>query len=264
MNEASAGDVNGDGYADVIVSGGGSAYVFQGGNSQGRPVFAQQLRADGSGQPVQPWGGSYDETSFEVQMTATHPAGRGRVKLEIEICASGVPFTSGSCIVHRSANWTDVTATPGGVVLTETPTGLTPDTLYRWRARVLYVPFSNTESGITEPPNPAHGPWRRLSAQASEADIRMVPEPGMLLGLVAGIGLLRILKTTCRKRIRCLTLERKNERESTQRGLAARRIQNPLYEECPCGPRSFDDVHHGQYQSLQPACTLPLWDISGH
>jgi hypothetical protein len=29
--------------------------------------------------------------------------------------------------------------------------------------------------------NPVHGPWRRLSAQANEADIRVVPEPGMLL-----------------------------------------------------------------------------------
>jgi glucose/arabinose dehydrogenase len=29
---------------------------------------------------------------------------------------------------------------------------------------------------LDEPPNPAHGPWRRLSAQANEADIRVVPD----------------------------------------------------------------------------------------
>ena len=73
-------------------------------------------------------------------MTATHPEGRGRVKLEVEICAAGVPFRSGSCIIHQGAEWTDVTATPGGVVLTETPTGLAPDALYRWRARAKSVP----------------------------------------------------------------------------------------------------------------------------
>jgi hypothetical protein len=49
------------------------------------------------------------------------------------------------------------------------------------------------QPGITEPPNPAHGPWRRLSAQANEADIRVVPEPGMVLILVAGIVLLAVL-----------------------------------------------------------------------
>jgi hypothetical protein len=51
--------------------------------------------------------------------------------------------------------------------------------LYRWRARVLYAHFSVAQTGITPPPSPAHGPWRRLGAQAQaqEADIR-VPEPG--------------------------------------------------------------------------------------
>jgi hypothetical protein len=193
---AAAGDVNGDGFGDVIVGmqNYDAAFVFLGGDDHGRPVLAQQHRADGSGTPVQPWGGSYDESSFEVQMTATHPAGRGRVKLEIEICAAGVPFTSGSCVIHQGASWTDVTATPDGVVLTETPTGLTPDTLYRWRARVLYAPFSITETGIAEPPNPAHGPWRRLSAQANEADIRVMPEPGLVMVLVAGFSLLAVLR----------------------------------------------------------------------
>ena len=52
------------------------------------------------------------------------------------------------------------------------------------------IRLTNTEAGITEPPNPAHGPWRRLSVQANEADIRVVPEPGLVLVLVAGIGLL--------------------------------------------------------------------------
>jgi len=126
-------------------------------------------------------------------MTATHPEGRGRVKLEIEICEPAVRFGFGSCVVHQSENWTDVTPTPEGVVLTETPTGLTTGTLYRWRARVLYAPFSVTEAGITEPPNPTHGPWRRLSAQANEADIRLLPEPSPLLALAIGLGLLTTL-----------------------------------------------------------------------
>ena len=45
------------------------------------------------------------------------------------------------------------------------------ENLYRWRARILYAPFTVTQAGITEPPNPEYGPWRRVDAQSNEADI---------------------------------------------------------------------------------------------
>jgi hypothetical protein len=67
-----------------------------------------------------------------------------------------------------------VTATASGIEFVETVTGLEVETLYRWRARVLWAPFSVTEEGITAPPNPAHGPWRRFAGQAVEADLRTV------------------------------------------------------------------------------------------
>ena len=95
-----------------------------------------------------------------------------------------------SCTTQVSASWSDVTATSGGVVLNEAVTGLTTDTLYRWRARVLHAPFTITEAGITPPPNPAHGPWRRVSAQAEEVDIRLLPESGAIVSLVSGMVLL--------------------------------------------------------------------------
>ncbi len=71
--------------------------------------------------------------------------------------------------------------------------GLTTDTLYHWRARVLHARSSVTQTGITAPPNPAHGPWRRVSGQTVEADIRMLPEPAALLSLASGIALLGLL-----------------------------------------------------------------------
>jgi hypothetical protein len=96
-----------------------------------------------------------------------------------------------------------VTASPGGARLTELVTGLPSRGLYRWRARVLHAPYSVNAPGITPPPNPAHGPWRRVAAQAREADVLVVPEPGQLALLLAGLAGLRVL---ARRRSRARTL----------------------------------------------------------
>ena len=181
---AGAGDVNGDGVADLVVGaygvpGGGvmrgEAYVYLGNGSGGRLVLARQARGDGSGAPVEPWGGSLSPNTFEVNLNATNPWGRGRVKLQVQACPPGVPFGHTSCRTTTQARWTDVTTAATGVTLIQAVTVTQGGTLYRWRGRVLYAPFHVTEPGITPPPNPMHGPWRRLQGQAMEADIRVEP-----------------------------------------------------------------------------------------
>jgi hypothetical protein len=104
--------------------------------------------------------------------------GRGRVKLQVQACPPGEAFGSPACVDHISPTWTDVTATPTGVEFAESMPGLEADTVYRWRVRVLYAPFTVDQPGITPPPNPAHGPWRRFLAQALEADLRTSPMSG--------------------------------------------------------------------------------------
>jgi len=166
-----AGDVNGDGYADLVVgalgygSGRGKVYVYRGNDGGGREVLARQARGDGSGTPVQPWGVSYTPDGFQVSMRATHPLGRGGVKLQVQACPPGVPFGDASCSERTSATWREATGATG-TILSETISGLNRGTLYRWRARVLY------DSPLT-----IHGPWRRFLGQAMEADVRSMDLP---------------------------------------------------------------------------------------
>jgi uncharacterized repeat protein (TIGR01451 family) len=43
----------------------------------------------------------------------------------------------------------------------------------------LYAPQTVTAAGITPPPHPAHGPWRRFLGQAMEADLRTDSAPAL-------------------------------------------------------------------------------------
>jgi hypothetical protein len=173
---SSAGDVNGDGFSDVIVGApdGSRVGLFLGNAGEpGRRVLARQLRGNGVTTSVQPRGLAFDPDDFQVRLNATHPSGRARAKLEAQACPGGVPFEHASCASFVTPTWTDVTATASGVALTQTLSGLLPGALYRWRARVLRAPFGVTQPGITPPPNPEHGPWRRLAAQSNVGDIRI-------------------------------------------------------------------------------------------
>ena len=188
MSVAGAGDIDGDGFPDVIGGSPVGALIFYGnGGRTGRPVLARQMRGDGSGIPVAPWGGSYP---FEVRMLGTHPAGRGRIRLEVQFCEAFDSFVEDCYVPTASPTWTETPAGGQPALLSLIPPVYYPSgVLYHWRARIAYAP-----STITAPAFPSHGPWRRVATQAVGADIRLIPEPAPLLSLAAGALLLVALQ----------------------------------------------------------------------
>jgi hypothetical protein len=178
---AAAGDVDADGFADLIVGAAGyindtgRAYLALGNKGAGRPVRLAQFAPGSPPQLIQPWGLSGDASSFALSMRATSAEGRTSVKLQVEACPPGVAFGETGCVGRRSTEWTTLPVGVAGKALQELVVGLQDDTLYRWRARILYAPFFVNRTGITSPPNPAHGPWRRLQGQTFEADLRTTP-----------------------------------------------------------------------------------------
>jgi CSLREA domain-containing protein len=168
-----AGDVNGDGYSDVIVGAPsyddgqtdeGEAFVYYGNGGDGLPMLPRQARSDGSA-PIAHLGMSDSETSFQISLIGRNPAGREDVRLQYQVAPQGIPFTSTGIISGTSA-WTDVLTT--GVEITQTVNGLTPGTAYHWRVRLIYRP--GNALGL-----PAgrwiHIPWNGWN----EADLRTRP-----------------------------------------------------------------------------------------
>jgi len=181
---AGAGDVNGDGFADLVAGAptwtnpqaleGGMLLWDGGGNIITRATLVRQRRGDGSGIAVQPWNGSHSGSAFAAGMTSVDPMGRGRVKLEVETCPDGVSFGSGACTHQVSGAWTDAGFGSGnpGVAIDVTPTVASAG-LYHWRTRTLHAPFSVTQPGISARPHPAAGPWRRNLGRSFDVDLRV-------------------------------------------------------------------------------------------
>jgi hypothetical protein len=97
---AAAGDVNGDGFADVIVGGKnswtgelgeGQARVYYGDGNGGRRRMPRQMRAEGSA-PIASLGAG--GTSFRFELLGRTAAGRDDVRLEWQGATVGNPFQS--------------------------------------------------------------------------------------------------------------------------------------------------------------------------
>jgi hypothetical protein len=162
VSVAPAGDVNGDGYADVVVgadrynSFAGKAYLYFGGE-RGVAVLPRQLRADLSA-PIG-LGGAANGQQFAVGLTLQSPAGRVKRRLQWQVGPRGNGFAVNLVPIQSDATWFD---TPAARKL---PVSLNAyRTSYVWRARVRYSPANS--------PFVPFGPWFTMTGNGQrEADL---------------------------------------------------------------------------------------------
>jgi len=140
---STAGDVNGDGYSDVIIgapwydngeNNEGRAYVYYGNEGRSVVINAQQLREDFS-VPVIPSLFTHSNSSFGLRYWAHSNYGRVFVKAQVEVKELGIPFDGFDLI---ETDWLDLDTT--GKQISEVIDGLTLNHLYKWRARIKYHP----------------------------------------------------------------------------------------------------------------------------
>ncbi len=155
---ATAGDVNGDGFAEVIVGarhydggqeGEGRAFVYYGNEGPGLSLRPEQRRADDT-RLIGRLGHTRTTDGFRLAAIGRSPFGRARVKLQWEAKAAGQPLDGTSA--QSSGSWHD-TGTRG-VGLNEPVSGQEPGR-YHWRVRLLYdlssSPFLSASRWFTIP-----------------------------------------------------------------------------------------------------------------
>ena len=172
---AAAGDVNGDGFSDVVVGGynnnaiKGKAYLYYGGGGRGLSLTPQQRRYDDS-VPIAHLGRSDDRDGFRLAAVGRSPFGRGKVRLQTEVKPFGTALNGTD--LQTTAAWTD--SGLAGTALTNVVDFLEIVGGYHWRARILYDPVTLPFQVAGRWFGPPVNGWEEMDLiMVAEADLRV-------------------------------------------------------------------------------------------
>jgi hypothetical protein len=180
-----AGDTNGDGFADIIAgapdytsghSCEGRAQTYLG-NGGGRGFLPRQLRVVG-GAPISPLGRSDWQTAFNFHLKSASPGGRGKVKMEWEVKLLSSSFNGSG--TQKSSTW--ITTSGTGTSISVTHSGLTANSSYHWRARLI----NNLSLNPFDPPHSRwfHMPWNGWNEKDLMTNVEVTTNNAVYLPLV--------------------------------------------------------------------------------
>jgi hypothetical protein len=157
---ASAGDVNGDGYSDIIIgayfSSGGHAFLYNGNSSSGKSTFVNQYKPS-SNELIGTGGWSEANGQVKYGIFGRSPFGRADGKIVYEHKIRGNSF---SPLTNTSGSGSGAVLQDFGIngtIVNSNVSGLNQNKEYHWRARLQYSQVNNPYQKL--------GPWRFYNSQ---------------------------------------------------------------------------------------------------